>query len=48
MFYECKAKGLMRQSLEKKIDVIHEWYGDSPKIQPPHIQDLLSPSYANF
>jgi len=27
---------------------IHEWYGNRPQIQPPHVRDLLAPEDSNY
>ena len=45
---ERKAKGLPRVFSQETHDTIHEWFGNCPMIQPPHIRDTLAPNDANF
>jgi hypothetical protein len=30
------------------FDAIHEWYGNHPQIQPPHVCDFLAPRDGKF
>lgn len=45
---ERKSEGLPRLFGQDVFDVVHEWYGSRPQIQPPHVRDLLSPNDANY
>lgn len=45
---ERKAEGLPRVFAQDVYDSIHEWYGNRPMIQPPHVRDLLAPQDANY
>ena len=43
-----KAEGLPRQFSQDIFNTIHEWFGQRPQIQPPHVRDLLSPTDVNY
>lgn len=43
-----KAKGLLRQFSQEVFDAIHEWYGNRPHIQLPHVRDLLATNEVNY
>ncbi|KAG0565380.1 hypothetical protein KC19_8G185700 [Ceratodon purpureus] len=45
---ERKAEMLPRLFGQDVFDAIHEWFGNRPQIQPPHIRDLLSPTDSNY
>lgn len=45
---ERKAESLPRLFAQDVFEAIHEWYGNRPQIQPPHIRDLLSPNDGNY
>lgn len=45
---ERKAEMLPRLFGQDVFEAIHEWFGNRPQIQPPHIRDLLSPSDSNY
>lgn len=45
---ERMTDGLPRQFAQDVFDAIHEWFGNRPMIQPPHVRDLLSPQDANY
>jgi hypothetical protein len=44
---EHSAEGLPKTFSQELYDQIHEWFGQRPQIQPPHIRDLLAPDDAN-
>ena len=45
---ERKAEGLPRVFAHDVYEAIHEWYGNRPMIQPPHVRDTLAPSDSNY
>jgi hypothetical protein len=44
---EHTSEGLPKTFSRELYDQIHEWFGQRPQIQPPHIRDLLSPNDGN-
>jgi hypothetical protein len=44
---EHTAEGLPKMFSRELYNQIHEWFGQRPQIQPPHIWDLLAPHDAN-
>jgi hypothetical protein len=45
---ERKAEGLPRVFAQNVYEAIHEWYGNRPMIQPPHVRDMLAPNDRNY
>lgn len=43
-----KSEGLPKQFPEEFFCAIHEWYGNRPQINPPHVRDCLAPNDANY
>ena len=40
---ERKVEGLPQVFAHDVYEAIHEWYGNRPMIQPPHVRDTLAP-----
>ena len=45
---ERKVEGLPQVFAHDVYEAIHEWYGNRPMIQPPHVRDTLAPSDGNY
>jgi hypothetical protein len=45
--YEHTAEGLPKTFVQELYAQIHEWFGQRPQIQPPHVRDLLATHDAN-
>lgn len=43
-----RSEGLPRQFGQDVFDAIHEWYGNRPQMQPPHVRDTLAPNDSNY
>lgn len=45
---ERKGEGLPRLFAQDVYYAIHEWFGNRPQIQPPHVRDLLANNDGNY